>query len=284
MARAAWYPDPTRPGMIRYWDGTRWTAHRVESPLGRPPGPTPLPAPATATGWFPDVASLRWPAAILAIAVVVTNIVGNSITAEMGSASALRTLLGLGLLVLYAVGFPLTAWYCSRRWGSGRLSDDLGLRATWADVPLGFGGAIGLTVIVIVMGIVVRALGLPAGSNLTGLEKSGRNGALFLVLGVVAGVIAPVVEELLFRGVMLRGLRSKLAWPASVAAQAAVFGSAHFLVGLGWGNVGLIVVLGSVGVGLGLLARATGRLAAGMIAHSLFNIGQLTLLWFTLKH
>jgi len=221
---------------------------------------------------------------MVAIAVVVTNIVGNSISSELHSGSLGGSALGIGLLVFYVFGFPLAAWFCSRRWGTRHVARDLGLRAKWVDVPIGICGAISLTVLVIAMGIVVRALGLPTGSNLTGLEKSGRNLTLFLVLGFIAGVIAPVVEELLFRGVMLRGMRSKLSWPAAIGAQGIVFGSAHFLVGLGWGNVGLILVLGSLGIGLGFIARLTGRLAAGMIAHSLFNISQLVLLWVTLKH
>ncbi|MEO3761223.1 DUF2510 domain-containing protein [Mycobacterium sp. B14F4] len=26
---AAWYPDPTNAGLMRYWDGTQWTEHRA---------------------------------------------------------------------------------------------------------------------------------------------------------------------------------------------------------------------------------------------------------------
>lgn len=25
---ASWYPDPVSPGVVRYWDGLRWTEHR----------------------------------------------------------------------------------------------------------------------------------------------------------------------------------------------------------------------------------------------------------------
>jgi micrococcal nuclease len=35
---AAWYPDPERPGMWRYWDGAGWTSHR--SPMAQPQAQT----------------------------------------------------------------------------------------------------------------------------------------------------------------------------------------------------------------------------------------------------
>jgi hypothetical protein len=54
MSRADWHPDPTRPGRLRYWDGTGWTEWVSEDgqtrsdPLGAAatlPPPAPLPDP-----------------------------------------------------------------------------------------------------------------------------------------------------------------------------------------------------------------------------------------------
>lgn len=49
MSAADWYPDPTRPGRLRYWDGSSWTQHvsvdgevAAETIDGIPPAP-PLP-------------------------------------------------------------------------------------------------------------------------------------------------------------------------------------------------------------------------------------------------
>jgi hypothetical protein len=43
--RQGWYPDEQRPGMLRYWDGSQWTEHRVPDPA-RPEATVPLPPPA----------------------------------------------------------------------------------------------------------------------------------------------------------------------------------------------------------------------------------------------
>ena len=34
----SWYPDPQRDGMLRWWDGTRWTEHVQPAPDGRQTG------------------------------------------------------------------------------------------------------------------------------------------------------------------------------------------------------------------------------------------------------
>ena len=94
--------------------------------------------------------------------------------------------------------------------------------------------------------------------------------ASVVVLAVLAVVVAPVVEELLFRGVVLRGLMLRLGfWPAA-ATSSALFGVFH-AQGSAAEAVLLAVATGVFGVGLCVLVRRTGRLAPAIGVHALRN-------------
>lgn len=91
-----------------------------------------------------------------------------------------------------------------------------------------------------------------------------------VVLAVLAVVVAPVVEEVLFRGVVLRGLMLRLGfWPAA-ATSSALFGLFH-AQGSGAEAVLLAVATGVFGVGLCVLVRRTGRLAPAIGVHAVRN-------------
>ena len=88
---------------------------------------------------------------------------------------------------------------------------------------------------------------------------------------VTAVVAAPVVEEMVFRGLMLRGLRSRMGAVAAVGLQGVLFGLAHVDPVRGTGNVGLVLVLGAVGVAFGGTAYLLRRIGPTIIAHAIFN-------------
>ena len=79
-----------------------------------------------------------------------------------------------------------------------------------------------------------------------------------------ATLLAPLFEETLFRGVLLPSLARRLGPLPAVLASAAVFALAHL-------SLTELVPLLVLGVGLGWLRWRTGRLAASVLMHSLWN-------------
>jgi membrane protease YdiL (CAAX protease family) len=82
---------------------------------------------------------------------------------------------------------------------------------------------------------------------------------------------APFFEEVLFRGVIFRGVRARLsernenfAYPFALIFSAALFALAHF-------ELLQLPGLFSVGLLLGYVVHRTGRLAPAIISHASFN-------------
>lgn len=94
---------------------------------------------------------------------------------------------------------------------------------------------------------------------------------LALVLIAIAAVLlAPVIEELLFRGVVLRGLMLRVGfWPAALVSSA-FFGLFH-ATGTGIEAVPVIAATAVFGLGLCVLTRRTGRLGPAIGVHALRN-------------
>jgi membrane protease YdiL (CAAX protease family) len=94
---------------------------------------------------------------------------------------------------------------------------------------------------------------------------------LALIAIVLAGVLlAPVIEEVLFRGVVLQGLMPRLGfWPAALLSSL-FFGLFH-ATATGVEAVPIVVATAVFGLGLCLLVRRTGRLGPGIGVHALRN-------------
>ena len=85
-----------------------------------------------------------------------------------------------------------------------------------------------------------------------------------LLLLITTVVLAPVFEELVFRGVLLPVLVSKVGRTGGVLLSALIFALAHL-------SVGELPPLFVLGVGLGLMRLSSGRLFPCALMHSLWN-------------
>ena len=81
---------------------------------------------------------------------------------------------------------------------------------------------------------------------------------------IVAIVVAPLVEELCFRGAGYAALRFRLGPLASALLTGMFFGALHFRP---W----LIIPLAFIGILLGWLYERTNSILPGMIAHATHN-------------
>jgi membrane protease YdiL (CAAX protease family) len=255
---------------MRWWDGARWT-HRH--------------APAHEVGTLP---TLPWRAGVLGIALSATasvvagvfaSLVGHLVRRSLSTAQwGLVWPIVLALLVVMVYG-PMVWWArdCSRRWGSGSLQRDLGFEFRPVDLGWGLLTALASYTALVAVAVFLALTRLPTTTNTRDLV--GQRHTVVVVFAAVGVLVAPVVEELFFRGVLLRSFRSRLAPAAAIAAQALVFGMYHISLTYGAGNVGLVLSISALGVVLGVAAHQLRRLAPGMVAHAIFNtVAFITLL------
>lgn len=174
------------------------------------------------------------------------------------------------------IGFVAAVVLASRLRGTGRVARDMGLAIRPWDLVVGpvVGVASQLVLIPLlylpldyVIPHLQRRLSGPA-NHLTG----GFPGADLVVIGVLTVLVVPIVEELLFRGLVLRaflrllGPAGRRLGPAlAIVCTGVVFGLAH----AEWLDLLGLAVFGMV---LAWLAHRTRRLGPGMLAHGAFNL------------
>jgi membrane protease YdiL (CAAX protease family) len=250
------------------------------------PGPHPWPAAPTAAGTagpagtvpatsaaspeepflLPD-ANWRWPQAIAglvlgsapeallylaALLAGTATSTGGKVTA--GSAAALA----VGSLILY--GWQLTsAWLFSLRtagrtlalWGFRRPT-----RAIFWTIPLGL-------VAVYAVGIAHDLVVHPEQQKIVNaFPHSGIGVALFVLVAVI---MAPLFEEIVFRGFLFRGLANSWGWAWGALASSAVFGLAHL-------QLDVFLPLAALGFALAWAYKQTGSLWTCIAMHGLFNL------------
>jgi len=113
--------------------------------------------------------------------------------------------------------------------------------------------------------LVERVWGDAGGSNpLLDLVLTSADPWALLCFGVTAIVLAPLFEEILFRGVLLPVAGRHLGGVQAVVVSAAVFAAAHL-------SLGELVPLFVLALGLGWLRWSSGRLLPCVLLHALWN-------------
>jgi len=214
------------------------------------------------------------------LALVVASVVGvalghGSALSSVASRSVLPPWYVVSSLLGLWLGFLGGAALAVRVAGTGQGRAELGLSARPLDL-------IGLPIGLACQGAIAVLYALAAGTNqdLSGPAHKladGFHGWAVVVIVVLTGVGAPVVEEIFFRGVLLRGLASLtltgrrttvsvvLAGAAAVVLDGLCFAAAH-AQGLQFAG------LAALGVVLALCHLRTGRLGMSIAAHMAFNL------------
>lgn len=137
----------------------------------------------------------------------------------------------------------------------------------------------GVIALQVLAAVLCRRLGVPMSEHplLKTLEHASAGEVGLLVL--VAGVIAPISEEILFRGFLLRALRRPVP-----ARGAAIFVASFFFAAFHPGFASLLPIFWVGSVFALLFTTSTRRsLLAGMVCHALFNTLNILLDVFLLR-
>jgi membrane protease YdiL (CAAX protease family) len=229
---------------------------------GRPPSKAAVPG----EPFYLPRADWRWPAAIAGLVVgaapqvllQLASIFAGGTPSNTGSVTTASAIaIALGSLVLYGWQ-ALAAWLFSLfsagrsliLWGFRRPT-----RAFWWVVPAGLGG-------VYAAGIVHDVIVHPQQQAI--VSAFPRTAIGIAMFALVAVILAPVFEEILFRGFLFRGLANSFGWLWGAFVSAAIFGIAHV-------QLDVFIPLAALGFVLAWAYHKTGSLWTAITMHAMFN-------------
>jgi membrane protease YdiL (CAAX protease family) len=256
-----WYPDPWQLAPTRWWDGITWTGFTT-SPGSSSPRSSIRSRDDIRGG---GIAILGF-AGALALSLIFALLAGGG---SSGSPSVPGVVLGeFGLWA----GLCSAAYIASHRRPGGTLADLGFSKPTGAEVALGVGAGIAGLFAASRVEVVLRSLFPDTGGGTRLFAPTAPSFALVLVVGLIACIGAPIVEELFFRGLVQTVLTRRLGTTPAIVVQAVLFGLAHFELGMTFNQAaarcGTVMVLGLVN---GWLRANTGRLGTGIVAHATYN-------------
>lgn len=129
-----------------------------------------------------------------------------------------------GILVIIQLTFllPVLLIFAWRRIGWGALGFG---RFEWSTLGIGCGLLVASYAVIVVHNVVLWLLGIETqGQEITQLFGSLESPVWFFIVGAI---LAPLVEEIFFRGFLFQGFRARYGWIPGMLISSAIFGVAH---------------------------------------------------------
>ncbi len=229
---------------------------------------------------------LRWGLGDVAIGIFaslfLSVLIGGTIMALAGWGSTADTpIWGLGLLQIPLWAGYLGAVVFAGSKGRGVIAD-FGLRMRALDAPLGL--ALGVFCQLVVLPLLYAPIFFLTGTDKAALSRPAEQLAertdgtfSWLLFALLVGILAPVVEELFYRGLLLKALEKRRmpVW-AAVLVSSIIFAGMHMQT---LQFPGLLLV----GLVAGTLAAITGRLGPSIWLHIGFNMTTVVALFMAMR-
>lgn len=182
------------------------------------------------------------------------------------------------LFVVYTAGYGFTLWIIFKLFKLGSFSP---LHSTWEsigifsqnfknrlkEVLLGLGAYCAAIPLVIgVLLIILKLFGVVSKSQNPALDILGvvKSPGDLILLFLMIGIIGPIFEEVLFRGVLYTSIRKKLPVAASILLVSFLFAFIHF-------DFGVLINLCLIGAVFTILYERTGSIVPSIVTHIIWN-------------
>jgi membrane protease YdiL (CAAX protease family) len=197
---------------------------------------------------------------------VVGSAVGFAITGDNADhVGAVTT--ALATIAQFGTWFGCVVWVA--RWKGKSVRQDFGLTLELRDWWAPFAG-IGL--FLVGTAIIEPLVRIVNEHQAVVDDLNSASGAKLAVFALVAALVAPVCEELLFRGLLLRALRRRMSPAAAIIVQALAFALAHPMLSPTLGDFAVVPALFLMGAASGIAATRRGNLSASILMHIGFNL------------
>lgn len=223
------------------------------------------------------------------LAVLVLTFIALFATVNVLALLAAATGLSEQALRLAQVPLPLVllaavtaVWVHWRHGAAGRLTGPRpgGVQAALVGVGWGLAAFVVLNVIVgLAIQLGAQALGVDVPETQQSLREATRDPRQIPWFVVSAVLVAPLAEELFFRGMLYPALRRRIGMWGGILISAAAFAAAHLLTEgtLGGGALVFVLIL-PLGILLAWLYERRGTLAVPVALHMTFNLVTMLLM------